>query len=216
MGNIKDLTGVKIGKLLLLERKRDNNRTYYYCECECGSKKWIRADVLKKTGSCGCDREYPFNDLSNKKFGMLTPIKIVGMSKNNGKIWSCKCDCGNEKDIPISNLISGLTVSCGCYQKLKAKNSVKKAGDKFKEKNIIEGTNISFLMREKPIKNNTSGVTGVSFNRASQKWVAFIGFKKKRYWLGSFEKKEDAISVRKEAEEKIHGEFLNWYSQNMV
>ena len=33
----KDLTGNKIGKLLLTERKRENNRTYYYCKCDCGN-----------------------------------------------------------------------------------------------------------------------------------------------------------------------------------
>ena len=44
----KDLTGKKIGKLTLKERKRENNRTYYYCKCDCGNSLWIRELNNKK------------------------------------------------------------------------------------------------------------------------------------------------------------------------
>lgn len=208
MSNIKDLTGTKVGKLLLLERKRENNHTYYYCKCDCGNTKWIRADTLSKITNCGCDREYHFRDLTKERFGMLTPIKIVGTSKNNGKIWRCKCDCGNYKNISMSALISGAVISCGCYQKEKAKKQIEKASKKFKDKNIIENTNIAYLTLTKPLKNNKSGVTGVSFNNREQAWKAYIGFKKVRYSLGSFKNKEDAIKARKEAEERIYKPFL--------
>jgi len=35
-----------------------------------------------------------------------------------------------------------------------------------------------------------------------------IEFKKKKYYLGRYIKKEDAIKARKEAEDKLHKEFL--------
>lgn len=209
MSNIKDLTGSRIGTLLLLKRKREKNRTYYLCKCDCGNEKWIRADLLtNERVSCGCKREYKFRDLTNKRFGMLTAIKIVSRTKNNGYLWKCKCDCGKYKDVPLSSLISGRVVSCGCYQKSKAKDNVKKAIQKFKEKNLKEDTNISYLKLDKPIKSNKSGVTGVSFNNKENLWIANISFKKQRYYLGSFKNKEDAIKVRKEAEEKMHKEFI--------
>ena len=218
MSNIIDLTGQKIGKLEVLKRKRENNRTYYYCKCECGNEKWIRADALgeNKLNNCGCDRVYHYRDLTNQRFGMLTVIEIVGMSLNNGHVWRCKCDCGKFKDIPMSNLISGATISCGCYQKSVAKKYTKKAAKAFKEKNLIDDTNVSSLNRESPIKSNTSGVTGVALNKRNQKWLAFINFKKKRYYLGYYTEKEDAIKARKEAEEKIHGEFLKWYEKEII
>lgn len=215
MSNIKDLTGSKIGALLLLERKREKNHTYYLCKCDCGNEKWIRSDLLTKEGvSCGCKRGYNFRDLTNKRFGMLTAIKVVGTTKNNGYLWECKCDCGNYKDVPLSGLISGKIVSCGCYQKSKAKENAKKAIQKFKDKNLIENTNISYLNRDKPIKSNKSGVTGVSFNNRDGLWIAYITFKKQRYYLGSFKNKEDAIKVRKEAEEKYFKEFLENLNKN--
>lgn len=210
MSNIKDLTGSRIGTLLILDRKRENNRTYYLCKCDCGNEKWMRSDTLtNKTMSCGCKRGYNFRDLTNKRFGMLTAIKVVGTTKNNGYLWQCKCDCGNYKDVSLSNLTSGKIVSCGCYQKSKAKDNAKKAMQKFKERNLIEDTNIAFLKLDKPIKSNKSGVTGVSFNNRNGLWVANITFKKKVYYLGSFKRKEDAIKARKEAEEKYFKEFLN-------
>ncbi|KIR03162.1 hypothetical protein P261_01977 [Lachnospiraceae bacterium TWA4] len=44
----------------------------------------------------------------------------------------------------------------------------------------------------------------------SGKWIATITFKGKRYYLGSYEKKEWAIEARKEGEQ-MHEEFLDWY-----
>ena len=207
MSNIKDLTGSRVGKLMLLERKRENSRTYYLCKCECGNEKWIRADRIK-VGNCGCERKFKFNDLTNKKFGMLTVLKKVGNTKNNGHLWECKCECGETKNIPISSLISGKTISCGWYQKKKAENNIVKAAKEFKEKNLIDGTNVAYLKRDKLIKSNTSGITGVSFNKRQKLWVAYIGFKGEKNFLGYFKSKEDAIKARKEAEEKLHKEFL--------
>ena len=45
------------------------------------------------------------------------------------------------------------------------------------------------------------------------KTKSFGTFKKKIYHLGRFEKdkKNDAIKIRKEAEKKLFGEFLEWY-----
>ena len=56
-------------------------------------------------------------------------------------------------------------------------------------------------------KNNTSGVTGVTWNSRESVWVSYIGINKKNIYLGRFTNKEDAIAARKEAEEKYFGEW---------
>ena len=56
-------------------------------------------------------------------------------------------------------------------------------------------------------KNNQSGKKGVIFNRFAKKWSASIGFSNKAINLGYFDKIEDAVKARKEAEEKYYGEF---------
>lgn len=46
------------------------------------------------------------------------------------------------------------------------------------------------------LKNNTSGVKGVSWSKASNKWEAFIHFNNKKIYLGVFKDKEEAIKKR--------------------
>ena len=55
--------------------------------------------------------------------------------------------------------------------------------------------------------NNTSGVTGVRWVKNRNKWVACININKKSIQLGSFLKFEDAVTARKEAEDKYYGEY---------
>ncbi|GKS12832.1 hypothetical protein YDYSY3_38320 [Paenibacillus chitinolyticus] len=59
---------------------------------------------------------------------------------------------------------------------------------------------------------NTSGTKGVHFVSSRNKWSANITFQGKRYWLGRYTDKEGAINARKEAEARLHGDFLDWYN----
>ena len=43
--------GDKIGMLALLEKKRENKRTYFWCKCDCGTEKWIRAEQYNREES---------------------------------------------------------------------------------------------------------------------------------------------------------------------
>lgn len=51
--------------------------------------------------------------LIGEQYGKLTVI-IEAASISGRKRWLCKCECGNEKVIYASNLISGGSKSCGC------------------------------------------------------------------------------------------------------
>lgn len=50
--------------------------------------------------------------------------------------------------------------------------------------------------------NNTSGYPGVA--KTKKKWRASISYQKERYSLGSFQKKEDAIAARMDAEKRLN------------
>jgi hypothetical protein len=56
-------------------------------------------------------------------------------------------------------------------------------------------------------KNNTSGVTGVTFNSTSGKWEAQIKLKYKNNHLGAFDKFEDAVEARLSAEDEFFGKY---------
>ncbi len=60
-------------------------------------------------------------------------------------------------------------------------------------------------------KPNSCGVRGVHFDRSKGKWKARIGVDGRSISLGYFLTKEDAASVRKQAERKYHGEFGTRY-----
>jgi hypothetical protein len=55
--------------------------------------------------------------------------------------------------------------------------------------------------------NNTSGHTGVYFDKSTNNWKASIKVNWKNISLGRFANIEDAIKIRKEAEEKYFGEW---------
>jgi hypothetical protein len=52
-------------------------------------------------------------------------------------------------------------------------------------------------------KNNTSGTTGVHWDKGAGAWVARISMRGERHLLGAFDKIEDAIRARKEAETRF-------------
>jgi hypothetical protein len=59
-----------------------------------------------------------FIDLTGQKFGRLTVVASVGMSKRRNMIWLCRCDCGKKIEVKRPyQLKNGHTLSCGCLKK---------------------------------------------------------------------------------------------------
>lgn len=57
-----------------------------------------------------------FRDLTNQVFGRLTALSFTHDEKGVGK-WKCRCSCGNIVYVIPHSLISGITKSCGCYNR---------------------------------------------------------------------------------------------------
>lgn len=125
-----DITGMKFGKLTVIEFSSTGGRSgsMWKCACDCGNSKVVRGSTLRTghTTSCGCNRKVAGgkqagikSDIAGKRFGMLTAITEDGRG-NGGKIyWRCLCDCGAEKRVRGTDLRHGNTKSCGCQQKAK-------------------------------------------------------------------------------------------------
>ena len=213
-----DLVGTEIKGFKILDWKRENKRTYLLVVCPfCNKQKWMRKDLIDnpKVVSCGCynaKNNYIKNkDITGQTFGRLTAIRPTERKTSNGAtIWECKCSCGNTTYVGVSELILGRINSCGCLRTEASRKNGKKAGKYIKDNFCIENTNVNNLTAKKP-KNNTSGIKGVSWDKGRQKWVAQIVFQGKHYNLGRYDKKEDAAEIRKIAEEKLYGNFLDWY-----
>ena len=213
------IIGEKFNMLTVLDKteKRTKKGTILYkCKCDCGNITLATSQDLKNDHkkSCGCLRSKNFKtekkDLTGRKFGKLTAVKYIGRGTHKASLWECKCDCGKTLNVMSTSLLSGNTKSCGCLSRKKIIEESKK--------NYIANTNVSIiksLMDNSKSKITKSGVKGVGWDKRRKKWRAYIGFKNKSYHLGYFDSKEDAIKVRKTAEKKLFGEFLEWYKENI-
>lgn len=59
------------------------------------------------------------------RFGRFTVISEAERRKGQ-RYFTCRCDCGNVKDVNYRSLIRGLSTSCGCYRTERMKAAVSK------------------------------------------------------------------------------------------
>ena len=121
--------GTIFGKLMVINcdlppRKRALVR------CECGKEFAIAIYSLLSGRSVTCGNS-PCStrcvNLNGKIFGFLTVIEMCNDQHTSDNIyWICRCECGIEKSIRSSDLLLGLTKSCGCKKNfLHSKSAVK-------------------------------------------------------------------------------------------
>jgi len=206
-----DLLGKTFGDLTVLyetEPRSSMKGRWWVCQCSCGNI-YICPGSLLVTGKrthCGCktDRGRPA-DITGKKFNRLTALYI---SKRNdpkdGVVWRCRCDCGNEVDVPYNNLVFCYQKSCGCR---------KKEHDKKLSSFLthVAGTSVDMLKSKKVPTDNTTGYKGVYLIKG--KYVAKIVFQKKAYYLGTYANIADAAQARKEAEKVLFDGVAEHYAK---
>ena len=205
--------GDTYGRLEIIEYlgscRPGNHHRYFLCKCACGNKVEVRTDNLgKDTRSCGCLQ------VTKKVGDIYDRLKIIedlgtrqtGNRKKHRRYYLCECICGNKVEV-LGECLGNGTKSCGCLNRENAADKLKSGYDKL----FVEGTNIKSISSNKLSTRNRSGVRGVSWNSHRNKWRATISFKKRNYYLGSYSDIEEAARIRKEAEDRIFGEFLEWY-----
>lgn len=131
--------------------------------------------------------------LAGKRFGNLLVLEpLQERSADRSIRWKCRCLlCGKEKAIPANQLIKGVQSSCGCERIQRLQNA----------NGYMEGTSLKNVFSDKISRNNTSGYKGVFLKNG--KWAARIQYKKKIYYLGTYDRLEDAVAARKEAENRV-------------
>lgn len=112
------------GYLTVVERAgSQNNHAMWKCVCKCGKTVYANTGDLRsgKTKSCGCWRAE--NSKKNrieevgKTYNYLTVVSHVGTDAEGKALYLCKCKCGNMITTTGKRLRSGITQSCGCYNK---------------------------------------------------------------------------------------------------
>lgn len=125
MGQIKDLTGKKFGKLTAIKFAYiKNSQTFWEWQCDCGNIKIASSANVKagNTRSCDCLIQETAilclgQNLVGQRFGRLVAVERIPNYKRKLTFYKCICDCGNEKIIRNTCLTDGTSKSCGCLQK---------------------------------------------------------------------------------------------------
>lgn len=241
MGNFIDLTGQRFGMLTVIKRAEDHVQPNgdhvirWLCKCDCGNECIVRGSHLRtnNTNSCGClkstigtmlahiNKKENNYDLSSQSYGIGYTSKEEpfyfdkeDFSKIKKYCWYINKDgyvvsrdCNSKKVIKMHRLI----MNClDCSTPIDHKYGKNTRNDNRKE-NLRICTSSQNGMNRNLFPNNTSGVTGVSYNKRDKKWVAYITINKQRHSLGSHNTFEDAVRARKEAEEKY---FCEWSYDN--
>lgn len=211
--------------------------TQWWCKCDCGNKDLILVSsgnlVSEHTKSCGCLKAEKSaengkklkgkNNFKNKRYNTYDLSGEYGIGYlNNGEefyfdledydlikgyCW-WKNDEGylmtslnNNKKIRMSRLVMNEHNPCVRIDH-RNHNTMNN-----RKSNLRRATSSENAMNSELSSANTSGVTGVLFDKRWNKWVASIMVNYKSIHLGGFDKFDDAVKARKEAEEKYFGEF---------
>ena len=228
-----NLIGKTFGRLTVIDRANDYispsgyRSAQWLCECSCNNhtKKIVRESHLKdgNTTSCGCyaieinkEKNKKFNkyDLSNDEYGIgytantneqfLFDKEDFDLIKNF--CWSVSAYgyicCTRRHNTSV--LLHRLVVNADNDKLVDHKNHNTFDNRKSNLRIVDKSQN---MMNRRIAKNNTSGVTGITWRNDSNKWRVRIQVNNKSISIGSYDTIEDAIEARNKAEEKYFGEY---------
>lgn len=237
-----DLTGKRYGYLTVIKPAENftypsgRKRTQYLCRCDCGNEVILPSSNLKSgnTKSCGC-KHYELSSKTQKSKRRnrydLSGKYGIGYTKNGTEFYFDKEDYEKIKPYKWNVTSKGYIATHIGYAKnthllflhrliMGAEEGVQvdHIGGRDTKRdnrkcNLRLATHAQNRMNTPLQKNNSSGHVGVYWIQHIQKWQALIGFDKKHVNLGYYEKYEDAVKAREEAEKKYQGEYSYKRSQ---
>lgn len=231
--NFHDLTGEKFERLTVLYRGENYNKwgVTWICQCSCNKHTIIKVRscnlVSKNTNSCGCYaidkskevcKKYNRYDLSGE-YGIgythqgeefYFDLEDYDLIKNYCWSIGSKDDVEariNGKLTKMHRLIMGVADPNIVVDHIY--HNINGAGRRYDNRkcNLRICEQQHNMYNTKLHKNNTSGTTGVKFDKKRNRWIARISYCKQEYYLGSFVNKEDAIKMRKQKEIELFGEY---------
>lgn len=224
MGRFIDLTGMKFNHLTVIERAENiGKETAWLCECDCSNKTRIVVigNHLKDghTKSCGCwSRKCASETMKKYNAYVFKDDFVIGCDCNGNEFYVDLIDFDKIKDICWHKNAEGYFVSGSgqCLHRIvmgepKNKRVDHKGGEETRWDNRRYNLRISTYSQnnqnKKKQSNNKSGVTGVFWDKSKNKWTPRIRVDGKDIYLGIFDDFNEAVRIRKEAENKYFGEW---------
>jgi hypothetical protein len=216
---------------------KGDRKIQWSCNCDCGKEKVIIVGASLKNGltkSCGClvnnnqipRRKNYINKKINEKSKNINTYNLygdygIGYAFNNNKEFyfdiedydKIKDYCWSSKDRgyissfttgKVFKLLHRLIMNCPTDYEVDHINHKTWDNRKLNLRIVSKSNN---LQNQRLSDNNTSGYTGVCWDKTKEKWIAYIKVYKKAIHLGRYINKEDAVKARKEAEELYFGEY---------
>lgn len=227
--NLTDMVGKRFGRLVVLEidKHSSSKRKKWICQCDCGSEtKSIRGDSLRNGAvvSCGCYNKEIVSKLSkiyNKKYNTydLTREYGIGYTLKGEEFYFDLEDYDKIKNHCWHKNKYGYILTAIVNNNLLLHRYIMNTDDNMdvdhinhikhdnRKNNLRNCTRSQNEMNKTLLPNNTSGVTGVFWNNSKQKWQSSIQISNKKIILGRYINFDEAVKVRKDAEEKYFKEY---------
>ena len=226
MSKLKDLTGQRFGRLVVIERAENfilpsgQPQTAWLCQCDCGNILKTRSFSLTNgtTKSCGClAKELRVARMKKYNTYDLTGEYGIGYTSKGEEFYfdledydKVKDYCWNKhKEYIATRNVSGYILFhrlvMGISDENIAVDHINHNKSDNRKNNLRFVTDSQNSMNRCISSHNTSGITGV--NKCNGKWTARIGVNTKRIFLGNYDNFFEAVKARKEAEEKYYKEY---------
>lgn len=237
MGSLKDLTGIRFGRLVVLCRGQDKVQPsgkripMWTCLCDCGNTKDINGDSLRQglTTSCGCIQKEKARSVCENHI----KLNVYDLSCDYGVCWTSNTNQEFYFDLEDYDLIKNYTwIELKGY--IYSTNGVNfhRLVMSCDDDNVVvdhinhnpldnRKDNLRLCSQQKNSCNhkvstsNTSGVTGVSYRKQRDRWVAYLTYNGQHVNLGTYIKFEDAVMARKAGEEKYFKDYSYDKSMNI-
>ena len=201
-------------------------RPRWLCQCSCGSEPFVANDKWIKNGitiSCGCLTS-KLKSISHKKYNRydLTGEYGIGWTSNTDEEFYFDLeDYDKIKDycwymLTVGERRNQKTLRANVNKKhinfhsflgYKNYDHINRNELDNRKNNLRPATKSQNAQNNSISVNNTSGFTGVHWDKSRKKWCSRINVNKERIILGYFDNKEDAIIERLKAEAVYYKEF---------